>query len=181
MRIIAGTHRGRFIEPPADQNIRPTSDRIRESLFSILGHRLDGFVGRHVLDACAGTGALGLEALSRGAAWADFMDRDRTALDLCRRNARTLALTDRAGFHLADLANPPRTNRPADLILIDPPYGKGLIATALPALAESGWLGAETLVSIESDRSLPETIPDGFDRLESRDYGRTRIELVSRR
>src|SRR4051794_8162804 len=104
MRIVAGTHRGRALETPADETIRPTADRIRESLFNILGHRLGGFGGKAVLDAFAGTGALGLEALSRGAASAIFIDKDRKALALARRNAEKLGLADRSTFLLADAA-----------------------------------------------------------------------------
>src|SRR5579872_7217688 len=142
MRIIAGTHKGRRLEAPADQAIRPTADRVREALFSILAHRLEGFAGRRVLDAFAGSGALGLEALSRGAESAVFMDRDRAALALCRRNAGTLQSSDRAQFLLSDATKPPHSDHRCDLILLDPPYGKGLGEKALSALTEAGWCAA---------------------------------------
>jgi 16S rRNA (guanine966-N2)-methyltransferase len=180
MRIVAGTHRGRRIEAPADDRIRPTSDRIRESLFNILGHRLGGFAGVTVLDGFAGTGALGLEALSRGAAAAVFMDKDREALALCRRNAAALGLTERCRFELADLTRPPRAAVSCGLVLLDPPYGKGLAGAALPALEAAGWLAPDALVVIEADRSQPEPVPEGFAVLDARDYGRTRITLVGR-
>jgi 16S rRNA (guanine966-N2)-methyltransferase len=180
MRIVAGSHRGRRIEAPADERIRPTSDRIRESLFNILEHRLGGFAGKRVLDGFAGTGALGFEALSRGAALALFIDRDRDALALVRRNAASLGLTDRADFRLADLTRPPQAVQQFDLVMLDPPYGKGLAGAALAALAAAGWLAPDAVAAVEADRSQPEAAPDGFAAIDSRDYGRTRITLVRR-
>ena len=178
MRIVAGSHRGRRLETPPDQRIRPTSDRIRESLFNILHHKLEGFVGKHVLDGFAGTGALGFEALSRGAASALFVDKDRDALALARRNAASLGLAAQSDFRLADLTRPPQSARRFDLILLDPPYGLGLAGTALGALAAAGWLAPRAVSAVEADKSQPETIPDGFTIIDSRDYGRTRIVLV---
>lgn len=180
MRIVAGSHRGRRLEAPADERIRPTSDRIRESLFNILDHRLGGFVGKRVLDGFAGTGALGFEALSRGAASALFVDKDRDALALARRNAVTLGLMPKADFRLADLTRPPQTAQQFDLVLLDPPYGQGLAAAALEALAAAGWLAQDAVGVIEADRSQPETIPEEFTTVDSRDYGRTRITLIRR-
>jgi 16S rRNA (guanine966-N2)-methyltransferase len=180
MRIIAGTHRGRRLETPADQTIRPTADRVREALFSSLVHRLGGFSGKRVLDAFAGTGALGFEALSRGAARAAFMDKDRNALALCRRNADSLGLGRQSDFHSADATKPPKADLPCDLILLDPPYGQGLGALALSALAEAGWLAPDGLAVIEADRARPEVPPEGFAVLDSRDYGQTRIMLLTR-
>ncbi|MDB5394268.1 MAG: rsmD [Rhodospirillales bacterium] len=178
MRIVAGNHRGRRLEAPTDERIRPTSDRIRESLFNILHHRLEGFTGKRVLDGFAGTGALGFEALSRGAVSALFVDNNRDALALCRRNAASLGLTAQADFRLADLTHLPQSASAFDLILLDPPYGKGLACTALGALAAGGWLAPKAIAVVEADRSQPEIIPDGFSTIDSRDYGRTRITLV---
>jgi len=178
MRIVAGSHRGRRLETPADQRIRPTSDRIRESLFNILDHRLGGLAGRRVLDGFAGTGALGFEALSRGAASALFVDKDRDALALARRNAASLGLAAKADFRLADITRPPQSAQQFDLILLDPPYGQGLAAAALGALAAAGWLAPDATAVIEADKSQPESIPEGFAAIDSRDYGRTRIMLV---
>jgi 16S rRNA (guanine966-N2)-methyltransferase len=180
MRIVAGSHRGRPLEAPADQRIRPTSDRIRESLFNILDHRLGGFAGKRVLDGFAGTGALGFEALSRGAAFALFVDKDRDALSLTRRNAASLGLTEKADFRLADLTRPPQSAQQFDLVLLDPPYGQGLAGKALEALADTGWLAPEALAVIEADRTQPETLPERFATMDSRDYGRTRIVLARR-
>ena len=169
MRIVAGSHRGRRLEAPADQRIRPTSDRIRESLFNILDHKLGGF---------AGTGALGLEALSRGAATALFIDKDRDALALARRNAASLDLTAKVDFRLADITRPPQLKQQFDLVLLDPPYGQELAAMALGALAAAGWLAPDAVAVIEADRAQPETLPDGFTAIDIRDYGRTRIVLA---
>jgi 16S rRNA (guanine966-N2)-methyltransferase len=178
MRIVAGSHRGRPLEAPADQRIRPTSDRIRESLFNILDHRLHGFAGKRVLDGFAGTGALGLEALSRGAPSALFIDKDRDALALARRNASALGLIAKADFRLADLTRPPQSTTHFDVVLLDPPYGQGLAGMALAALAAAGWLAPGAIAVVEADRAQPETIPDGFANLVERDYGRTRIALL---
>ena len=103
---------------------RPTSDRIRESLFNILDHRLSGVAGKQVLDGFAGTGALGFEALSRGAGSALFIDKDRDALALARRNAASLGLTAKADFRLADITRPPQSAQRFDLVLLDPPIGQ---------------------------------------------------------
>ncbi len=178
MRIVAGSHRGRRLETPPDDRIRPTSDRIRESLFNILHHRLDGFSGKRVLDGFAGTGALGFEALSRGAASALFIDNNRDALALCRRNAASLGLTERSDFRLADLTRPAQSAQMFDLVLLDPPYGKGLAGAALAALGSTGWLAADAIAVVEADRSEPEIIPEGFEEIDARDYGRTRIVLA---
>ena len=178
MRIVAGSHRGRRLEAPPDDRIRPTSDRIRESLFNILHHKLDGFTGKRVLDGFAGTGALGFEALSRGAASALFVDRNRDALALCRRNAATLGLTAKSDFRIADLTRWAAGAETFDLVLLDPPYGEGLGGAALAALAAAGALAPDAIAVIESDKSQPEAIPPGFALVDRRDYGRTRIELV---
>ena len=178
MRIVAGTHRGRPLESPADQRIRPTSDRIRESLFNILGRKLQSFAGKRVLDGFAGTGALGLEALSRGAAAAVFMDKDRNALALCRRNAVSLGLAARAEFRQGDLTAAGPSNGPFDLVFLDPPYGEGLAGKALAAITGAGWLTPSAIAVIEADRSQPEPVPPGFTVIDRRDYGRTNITLV---
>jgi 16S rRNA (guanine966-N2)-methyltransferase len=181
MRIVAGSHRGRRLETPADDRIRPTSDRIRESLFNILGHRLDGgFAGKRVLDGFAGTGALGLEALSRGAASALFVDRDREALALCRRNAAALGFAKQADFRLTDLTHAGPAAGQFDLVFLDPPYGESLAGKALSAVHGAGWLSPAAIAAIEADRSQPEIVPPGFAVIDSRDYGRTRIILVTR-
>ncbi len=115
MRIIAGTHRSRKLEGPEGEEVRPTSDRLRQAIFNILEHRLGTFEEARVLDACCGTGAMGLEAISRGAAKAVLMDKDSVALNLARKNATALGEKEKCSFVLSDVMNPPR-GEPVDLI-----------------------------------------------------------------
>jgi 16S rRNA (guanine966-N2)-methyltransferase len=182
MRIVAGSHRGRPLAAPADARIRPTADRVREALFNILRHRLGGLEGSRLLDGFAGTGALGLEALSQGAAFATFVDKDRDALAICRRNAAALGLSDRAHFQQCDLTRlgpGALAGWPFDLVLLDPPYGKGLGAAALAALSAGGYLAPGALAVIEADRATPEAAPEGFTVVDTRDYGRARLALLA--
>ncbi len=151
MRIVAGLHRGRCLAAPA--GIRPTADRVRETLFNVLAHNpLGGALAlpeARVLDAFAGSGALGLEALSRGAARATFMESDAAALDAIRANVAALKEEARAEVLRADATRPPRGRAPATLLLMDPPYGKDLAAPALAALADAGWLAPDALAVVE--------------------------------
>jgi len=184
MRIVAGRFRGRRLELPAGLDIRPTADRTRQALFDLLEHghlRADGgsaVVDAVVLDAFAGTGALGLEALSRGAAAASFMDMSRASLDAARLNAKALGLDGQ--FILADVTNPPRARRPADLVFLDPPYDKALAVPALAALAAAGWVAPGAIVSLElSGRETAAFVaPAGFAKIDERRYGKARILLL---
>jgi 16S rRNA (guanine966-N2)-methyltransferase len=184
MRIIAGRLRGRRIASPAGPAIRPTADRTRQALFDLLEHghlRTGGgsaVLDAAVLDAFCGTGALGLEALSRGAAEAAFLDMSRPALEAARANARALGVTGR--FILADATNPPRAGRPATLVFLDPPYDQALALPALTALAAAGWIAKDTIVSLElSGRENAGFVPPpGFEKLAERRYGKARILLL---
>ncbi len=191
MRIVAGKHRGRRLEAPAGRRVRPTADRAREALFNILDHggwarsgteQGGGSIlaGARVLDAFAGSGALGLEALSRGAAHATFMDRDRAALETVRRNAETLG-EGRGSVSLvrADATDPPRADAPASIAFLDPPYGEGLAEPALTALAAAGWLAdaALAIVELPAKAAAPEP-PPGFTRLDDRTYGAARLVFL---
>ena len=186
MRIVAGRHRGRRLASPAGLDIRPTADRTRQALFDLLEHghlREDGgsaVVDAVVLDAFAGTGALGLEALSRGAAEASFMDISRPALDAARANATTLGVA--GNFILADVTNPPRAKRAATLIFLDPPYDQGLAVPALEALAAAGWIAPSAIVSLEISgrENAAFTPPAGFEKIDERRYGRARVRLLRR-
>jgi 16S rRNA (guanine966-N2)-methyltransferase len=146
MRIIAGEWRGRTIEAPPGRDTRPTSDRAREGLFSMLQSRLGSFEGLAVADLFAGTGALGLEALSRGAAHCLFVENHRPALDALARNIARLGAAERADVRAQSFEHAPLP--PRDLILMDPPYGKGLAQPALDraaaGLAPGGWIALET-------------------------------------
>jgi 16S rRNA (guanine966-N2)-methyltransferase len=182
MRIVAGSLKGRTIAAPDGDAIRPTSDRARQALFNILEsgrfRHADGrplLAGAIVLDAFAGTGAVGLEALSRGAAHVTFMDQDRQALALIRRNLAAYDLDDRAAIVQADAANPPSAPTPHMLAFLDPPYGQDLAAPALAALAGRGWLAPDAVVAIELGKRDRLDAPAGFAMLDERRYGRARL------
>ncbi|MEX0808280.1 MAG: 16S rRNA (guanine(966)-N(2))-methyltransferase RsmD [Dongiaceae bacterium] len=186
MRIVAGRHKGRRIAAPEGQDVRPTSDRARESLFNILAHnpRLgageDGAPIRDaiVLDGFAGSGALGLEALSRGAAHAIFLDSDFQALRSIKANAETLGEMANATILKADATKPPPAIRAASLVFLDPPYGKGLAAPALAALAAAGWIAPGAIVSVETGPGENFVAPEGFEMIDERRYGKATITLL---
>ena len=187
MRIVAGSLKGRRLAAPAGRDIRPTADRTRQALFDVLehGHLIEGggsaLVDAIVLDAFCGTGALGLEALSRGAAEATFMDSNRAALDCARTNAKALGVT--GTFILADAANPPRARKPANLIFLDPPYGANLGVPALAGLMAAGWMAPGAIVSIEmSGKELSEFhAPPSLVPIDERRYGKARILMLAHR
>jgi 16S rRNA (guanine966-N2)-methyltransferase len=174
MRIISGQWRGRALVAPPGEATRPTADRVREALFSMLTSRLGSFEGLRVLDGFAGTGALGLEALSRGAAHATFVERDATALAALKRNIAALKAS-------ADvLSTPIESLGPArgacDLILLDPPYGEGLGTTALTRLAAQGWIAPHALISVETGRK--DVLESPYEILAVRDHGKARLHLL---
>lgn len=178
MRIIAGRWRGRPLIAPKGEATRPTADRVREALFSMLASRVGSFEGLAVADLFAGSGALGLEALSRGAGSCLFVEEDRAALDALRANIAKLGAegaTVRAGSVMA--LGPAAT--PLDLILMDPPYASGAGSVALDRLARLGWIGPATLVSIETGRAEPVTV-SGFVDEPARIHGAARITLLRR-
>lgn len=176
MRIISGEWRGRTIVTPAGETTRPTADRARETLFSMLASRLGGFTGLIVADLFAGSGALGLEALSRGAARCTFIDHDRAAIGALRANVAALA-ADGATILQASALTPPRAASPCDLIFIDPPYGSIDFPTLLTAVAERGWIRAGTIVSIETGRGTP---VDGapLETIATRQVGKAELHLL---
>ena len=185
MRIVGGKHRGRRLLAPPGDAVRPTSDRAREALFNILSHgRLAAnglpFAGAIVLDAFAGTGALGLEALSRGAAEAVFIERDREALANLRRNIETLGETTRTRIMPGDATRPPRGTATCAVAFLDPPYRSGLAGPALTALAAAGWLTPEALVVIETAASEEFPPGEGFTLLDERVYGAARLAFLRR-
>ena len=178
MRIVGGIHKGRALTPPKTQNTRPTSDRTREAMFNILAHSIAGFSieGTRVLDVFAGTGALGLEALSRGAASAYFIDDSAAARGLVRTNAETLGATGqvkiwrRDATRLGLLDSAP----PFDLVFLDPPYNKKMGDKALVGLLEGGWLSPNAVVVLEEAKKAEISIPDGLNELSTRNYGDTK-------
>lgn len=176
MRIVGGKHRGRKLAAPEGRAVRPTAERAREALFDILAHgRLsDGpaYVDAQVLDAFAGTGAFGLEALSRGARRVTFMEKDRAARAVLQQNIAALGETANAAILTADASKPPRAGGGAcSLAFLDPPYREGLAAPALEGLAENGWLAPEALVIVELAAREDLDPPAGFALLDERRYG----------
>ena len=158
LRIVGGVHRGRRLTAPPGETVRPTSDRAREALFNILSHGSFAagglpFAGRPVLDAFAGTGALGLEALSRGASAAVFIENGRDALATLRRNIAALGEEDRAHIVAADATRPARAAMVCAAAFLDPPYRSGLAGPALSALAGAGWLMPGALGPLRSRRA----------------------------
>lgn len=175
LRIIAGEWRGRLLVVPGGDSVRPTAARAREALFSMLQSRVGGFDGLRVLDLFAGSGALGLEALSRGAAHACFVEQFPAPLAALRRNIAALGCESRS--HV--LARPVETLGPAaeafDVAFLDPPYHMGLARTALDRLVSGGWLGSGAWIAVETakDDELPGWIPDA-----QRDHGKARLRLL---
>lgn len=184
MRIVAGKHRGRRLAAPEGASVRPTSDRAREALFNVLAHRplrADGkpaLAEARVLDVFAGTGAMGLEALSRGAAHATFIERDRTALSALEKNIAELGEAVHATALRTDALNPPRAKEPASLAFLDPPYGEGLAEPALVALAKQGWLEDGAVVIVELGKRDELSPPPLFTPLDERRYGAARFILL---
>ena len=175
MRIIAGAWRGRQLGAPPGSTTRPTADRVRQALFDSLVHAPWGgpLDGVRVLDAFAGTGALGLEALSRGASHATFLERDRVALAVLRANLALCGAGERATLREADATRPP-PGVPCGLVFLDPPYGQGLVERSWPALGRAGWLAAGALVVVETGRA--ETGPEAMAELVfDRTHGAARL------
>ena len=176
MRIIAGAWRGRPIEAPSGQGTRPTADRVRETLFSMLASRLGSFEGLRVADLFAGSGALGLEALSRGAATCVFVEHDPTAAASIRRNAEKLGAAAQI-FGGSALALPDA--EPFDLIFADPPYKEGSGSAVVASVANAGWLGPGGWLSVETSRT--DTVQPGDWIVEAtRDVGRAKLTLLRR-
>lgn len=181
MRIIGGTARGLHLSPvgegDAKAHLRPTSDRVRESIFNLLinGGYGNPLADARVLDVFAGTGALGLEALSRGAAEAVFLENGAAALAILKRNIGLMRAEDRCQILRRDALKPADNPGAAfDLVFLDPPYGKQMGEAALAALA--GWLAPEALVMWEEN--TPPTPPAGFDQLDQRKYGDTIVTIL---
>ncbi len=175
MRIIAGQWRGRPLVAPKGDATRPTADRTREGLFSMLVSRVGSFEDLRVADLFAGSGALGLEALSRGAGHCTFVEQDRPALDALRANMTKLGTTgDIRAQSVMALGPVPNA---FDLILMDPPYGTGAGSVALDKLNRLGWIGAATIISIETEKKESVDVK-GFTVEAQRDYGKARITLL---
>ena len=175
MRIISGQWRGRTLIAPKGDATRPTADRTREALFSMLTSRLGSFEGLRVADFFAGTGALGLEALSRGAAHCIFVEQERVALDALKANIAKLGA--KADVRAASVLTLGTAPQPFDLILMDPPYATGAGSVALDKLGRQGWFSPATLISIETSKRENIDV-DGFEIDVVRDCGKARITLL---
>jgi 16S rRNA (guanine966-N2)-methyltransferase len=177
MRVIAGQWRGRPLVAPKGDATRPTADRTREALFSMLTSRLGSFDGLAVADLFAGSGALGIEALSRGAATCLFVEQDRAALDALKANLAKLGVRgDVRATSVMALGPAPA---PLDVMMLDPPYGSGAGEVALDKLARLGWIGPATWVSIETAKPEEVTVA-GFAIDSTRVHGKARLTLLRR-
>ena len=182
MRIVGGRLRGRLLEAPASRAIRPTSDRLRESIFDILIHRHAGVVeGARVVDLFAGSGALGIEALSRGAKFALFVDNGPEARALLRANVEVFALGGVTRIWRADatLLGKAPAGPPFTLAFLDPPYDKGLAGPALTGLVEGGWLAPGALVVIEESAEAEIGAPTALRIIDERVYGETKVVFLA--
>ena len=184
MRIVAGTLRGRPLVAPKGQSTRPTADRTRQALFNVLEHAAwsPSLQGARVMDVFAGSGALGLEAISQGAAFCLFVDQSAGARAVIRANAEALGATDRTRIDRRDAATlGARTDAdglPFDLAFLDPPYGKGLGEAALARLAAGHWLAEGALAVIERGVADPAPIPPGFEAVDERTWGAARVAFL---
>ncbi|MET0239389.1 MAG: 16S rRNA (guanine(966)-N(2))-methyltransferase RsmD [Sphingobium sp.] len=177
MRIIAGKWRGRPVVAPKGDATRPTADRTRETLFSMLYSRLGTFEGLRVADLFAGSGALGIEALSRGAAHCLFVDQDAAAIDAITANVRALETVATADIRRTSVLSLGVAKQPLDLLLLDPPYDTGAGAVALDKLHRLGWIGPESWVSLETGRS-EKIEAAGFTVDADRIVGKAKITLL---
>lgn len=180
MRIVGGELRGRNLAAPRSQAIRPTTDRTRESLFNILSHGYpDSLAGTRMLDLFAGTGAVGMEAISRGCRFALFVEQGVEGRGLIQTNIENLVLRGKAKIFRrnATRLGAAGTVAPFDLVFADPPYGKGLGERALRAAADGGWLVPDALAILEENAEADPDPGAGFDLLETREFGETRMRF----
>ena len=177
MRVIAGEWRGRKLLAPKNDATRPTADRTRETLFSMLASRLGSFEGLYVADLFAGSGALGIEALSRGAEQCLFAEQDRDALDALRKNLAALGASPRADVRAGSVLALGPTRRTYDLLLLDAPYATGAGSVALDKLARLGWVAPDSWISIETgERETVEVA--GFENEAERKVGKAKLTLL---
>jgi 16S rRNA (guanine966-N2)-methyltransferase len=181
MRIVGGRLGGRTLLAPKSQAIRPTADRLREALFNILTHSYgDPVEGARVLDLFAGTGALGLEAHSRGAAFVLFVDDVAEARALLRGNVDALGAGGATKVYRRDATRlgPAHPMEPYSLVFLDPPYGKGLAERALTSAKEGGWFTPDALIVVEEAADVDFAAPHGFEEIERREYGDTQVVFL---
>ncbi len=184
MRIVSGAFRGRTIVAPKGQSTRPTADRTRQALFNVLEHAAwaPSLEGARVIDLFAGSGALGFEALSRGAAFCLFVETDEGARGAIRENVDTLSLFGQTRVHRRDAtslgAKPAGDGAAFDIAFLDPPYAKGLGERSLASLREGGWLAPDALLVLERGIDEPDPVTPGFEVLDARDWGAARVHFL---
>jgi 16S rRNA (guanine966-N2)-methyltransferase len=181
MRVVGGRLKGRNLASPASREIRPTADRLRESLFNILIHAYDDPVAEaRVLDLFAGTGALGIEAVSRGAKFALFVDNGAEARALLRNNVEALGLGGVTKVYRRDATDLGEAHpmEPFSLVFLDPPYAKNLAGKALASLRAGGWLKPDAVLVVEEATAAAFAAPDGFEELERRVYDDTEFVFL---
>jgi 16S rRNA (guanine966-N2)-methyltransferase len=187
VRVVGGAFKGRALVAPDGQGTRPTSDRARQAIFNILEHAAwaEPLQGARVLDLYAGSGALGFEAISRGAAFALFVETDEAARGAIRENADALGLMGRTRVHRRDATDlgvrPGSAGEAFTLAFLDPPYGKGLGEQTLARLREGNWLAPDALVAFERGSDEPEIDTPGYERLDARDWGAARVLFLRAR
>jgi 16S rRNA (guanine966-N2)-methyltransferase len=179
MRVVAGSLKGRPLATPDGDSLRPTSDRVRESMFNILAHGIEGFdiEGVRVLDLFAGTGALGLEAVSRGAAYCLFVEQDADARGLIRQNIDAFGLTGVTRIFRRDATRlgPAGRGDAFGLVLCDPPYAQGLGEKALAVAAKEVWLAPGAVAVLEERADVEIALPEGFALIDRRNWGQTQV------
>lgn len=181
MRIVAGRFRGKQLETPKGDDIRPTADRVREAVFSIIGSRIGpNLDGVRVLDLFAGTGALGLEALSRGAEYCVFVETGVEARGLIRGHIQDFGVAGQVKLLRRDATDMGPTERikPADLVFADPPYGKGLGEKAIASALAGGWIAPGALIVIEERKDVEIAAPEGTEIVDRREYGDTAVTFL---
>jgi 16S rRNA (guanine966-N2)-methyltransferase len=171
MRIIGGEFRGRKLKAPDSWDIRPTTGRLRESIFSSLEHQIGGFQGKSVADIFSGTGALGLEALSRGAEKATWVEKHKSGISLLKDNIAALGVQDKSRILKADARHLPKAVEPFDVVFMDPPYGQDLAAPALLSLKEKAWITQKSLVVLEADKKDVLEMSEDFEEFKTLKQG----------
>lgn len=182
MRVVGGELKGRALASPRGGDLRPTSDKVRQALFNILEHSIDDFeiAGAHVLDLFAGTGALGIEAMSRGAASCVFVEQSPTSRAVIQDNLTTFGLggVTRVFRRDATKLGPSLKQLRYSLLLLDPPYGQGLAECALKSALDGDWVEDRAIAVIEEEIQAEVELPDGFEQLDHRTYGTTQIVIA---